>query len=98
MTHGDAEWTAATVKQYIDALRAADQLAVDILAKDIKAKLDRIDANFLQLKVSVDEFHATYRGTQAQGGRDWLRLVTIITLLISVGIMSLDILGVVIHH
>jgi Mg2+ and Co2+ transporter CorA len=96
MIHNN-DWTVATLKQYFDALRREDEKAIVLLSRDINTRLDSLSRNFEDLKISVERFHSTFEGVARKGQSDWLRIITIVTLLISVTVMSLDLAGLFRH-
>jgi len=88
MSGHDNEWTVATLKAYFEALRTEDQKAVMLLAKDMAERLNLLARSFEELKTSVEQFHASFKGRKEEGATMFLRVANIITIVIALGTLA----------
>ena len=80
-----------TAKEHFASLRAEDQKAVVLLARDLGDRLDKMATAFEDLKTSVDRFHAAYTGHEDKGQNDKLLTFNTISILIAIALLVVEI-------
>ena len=79
------DWTVSTLKQYFDTLRKEDEKAIVLLRTDMTIRLDRISESFEELKTSVEQFHASYRGGESASSIVFFRTANVLAIIIAAG-------------